>query len=316
MTGSAQLGRPCMGSWVSYGLGCEATDLPAFVVLTSGRGTSGGPALWGSGFLPTMYQGVNFRGKGDPVLAVTNPKGVDEKLQRDSLDLIKGLNERHLAAVGDPEISTRINSYEMAYRMQTSAPELTDLSKEDPKTLELYGAKPGDGSFATNCLLARRLIERGVRFVNLYHADWDHHTDVAGGIKTMAGQTDKASAALLTDLKQRGLLEDTLVIWGGEFGRTPMVETNPAIGRSMGRDHHPVAYSMWMAGGGIKGGHVHGETDDLGFRIAQDPVHVHDLQATILHLLGLDHTKLTYHYQGRDFRLTDVEGEVVRGILA
>src|SRR3954462_9661932 len=314
-TGSAQLGRPSMGSWVSYGLGSEATDLPAFVVLTSGRGTSGGPSLWGSGFLPTIYQGVNFRGKGDPVLDVANPKGIDPKLQRDSLDLMKSLNEHHLDAVGDPEIATRINSYEMAYRMQTSAPELTDLSKEDPKTLEMYGAKPGEGSFANNCLLARRLIERGVRFVNLYHADWDHHSDVAGGLKDQCGQTDKAAAALIKDLKQRGLLEDTLVIWGGEFGRTPMVETNPAIGRSMGRDHHPVAYSMWMAGGGVKGGHVHGETDELGFRIAKDPVHVHDLQATILHLLGLDHKRLTYHYQGRDFRLTDVEGEVVRGIL-
>jgi uncharacterized protein (DUF1501 family) len=315
-TGSAQLGRPSMGSWVSYGLGSEATDLPAFVVLTSGRGTSGGPSCWGSGFLPTMYQGVNFRAKGDAVLSVTNPKGIDSKLQRESLDLIKQLNERHLHAVGDPEIETRINSYELAYKMQTSAPELTDLSKEDKKTLEMYGAKPGEASFANNCLLARRLVERGVRFVNLYHADWDHHSDVAGGIKTQCGETDKASAALIMDLKQRGLLEDTLVVWGGEFGRTPMVETNPAIGRSMGRDHHPVAYSMWMAGGGVKPGHVHGETDDLGFRIARDPVHVHDLQATILHLLGLDHKRLTYHYQGRDFRLTDVAGEVVRGILA
>ena len=314
-TGSAQLGRPSMGSWVSYGLGSEATDLPAFVVLTSGRGTSGGPSLWGSGFLPTMHQGVNFRGKGDPVLSVSNPKGIDAKLQRDSLDLIRQLNERHLQAVGDPEIETRINSYEMAYKMQTSAPELTDLSKEDPKTLEMYGAKPGEASFANNCLLARRLIERGVRFVNLYHADWDHHSDVAGGIKAQCGETDKPSAALIADLKQRGLLEDTLVVWGGEFGRTPMVETNPAIGRSMGRDHHPVAYSMWMAGGGVKGGHVHGATDDLGFRIASDPVHVHDLQATILHLLGLDHKRLTYNYQGRDFRLTDVAGEVVSGIL-
>jgi uncharacterized protein (DUF1501 family) len=315
-TGSAQLGRPSMGSWVSYGLGSEATDLPAFVVLTSGKGTSGGPSLWGSGFLPSMYQGVNFRAAGDPVLSVKNPAGVDAKLQRDSLDLIKGLNEYHLDQVGDPEIRTRINAYEMAYKMQTSAPELTDLSKEDPKTLEMYGAKQGEASFANNCLLARRLIERGVRFVNLYHADWDHHSDVAGGIKNLAGQTDQASAALVKDLKQRGLLEDTLVVWGGEFGRTPMVETNAAIGRSMGRDHHPVAYSMWMAGGGVKGGHVHGETDELGFRIARDPVHVHDLQATILHLLGLEHTKLTYRFQGRDFRLTDVEGNVVKQILA
>jgi hypothetical protein len=270
-TGSAQLGRPSMGSWVSYGLGSEALDLPAFVVLTSGRGTSGGPSLWGNGFLPSIYQGVNFRAKGDPVLSVSNPDGIDDAMQRESLDLIRELNHEHLAAVGDPEIATRINAYEMAYRMQTSAPELTDLSKEDPKTLEMYGAKPGESSFANNCLLARRLLERGVRFVNLYHADWDHHSDVAGGLKTQCELTDKPSAALIKDLKQRGMLDDTLVVWGGEFGRTPMVETNAAIGRSMGRDHHPVAYSMWMAGGGIKGGTVHGETDELGFRIPATP---------------------------------------------
>src|SRR5688500_2890604 len=315
-TGSAQLGRPSMGSWVSYGLGSEATDLPAFVVLTSGKGTSDGPSLWGPGFLPTVHQGVLFRASGDPVLGVKNPAGIDATMQRDSLDLIKSLNAHRLEAIGDPEISTRINAYEMAYKMQTSAPELTDLAKEDPKTLEMYGAKPGEASFANNCLLARRLIERGVRFVNLYHADWDHHSDVAGGIKNQCGETDKASAALVADLKQRGLLEDTLVVWGGEFGRTPMVETNPAIGRSMGRDHHPQAYSMWMAGGGVKRGHVVGATDDIGFNIAEDPVHVHDLQATILHLLGLDHKRLTYHYQGRDFRLTDVHGNVVDKILA
>jgi uncharacterized protein (DUF1501 family) len=241
---------------------------------------------------------------------------MDAKLQRDSLDLVQSLNKQRLQTIGDPEIATRINAYEMAYKMQTSAPELTDLSKEDPKTLEMYGVKPGEGSFAMNCLLARRLIERGVRFVNLYHADWDHHSDVAGGLRDQCGKTDQASAALIKDLKQRGLLEDTLVVWGGEFGRTPMVETNPAINRSMGRDHHPVAYSMWMAGGGVKGGFSLGATDDLGFRIAEDPVHVHDLQATILHLLGLEHTKLTYHFQGRDFRLTDVSGNVVQKILA
>jgi uncharacterized protein (DUF1501 family) len=315
-TGSAQLGRPSMGSWVSYGLGCDATDLPAFVVLTSGKGTSGGPSLWGAGFLPTMYQGVLFRAKGDPVLDVSNPKGIDAATQRQSLDLINELNQHHLAAVGDPEISTRINAYEMAYKLQTSAPELMDLSKEKKETLEMYGVKPGESSFAMNCLLARRLIERGVRFINVYHADWDHHTDVAGGVKKQCGETDQASAALIKDLKQRGLLDDTLVVWGGEFGRTPMVETNPAINRSMGRDHHPVAYSMWLAGGGVKGGFTLGATDELGFRIAEDPVHVHDLQATILHLLGMDHTKLTYHFQGRDFRLTDVEGEVVKKILA
>jgi uncharacterized protein (DUF1501 family) len=315
-TGSAQLGRPSMGSWVTYGLGSEATDLPGFIVLTSGQGTSGGPANWGSGFLPTIYQGVNFRGKGDPILSVSNPAGVDKTLQRDSLDLLRDLNQDHLGIVGDPEIATRINSYEMAYRMQASAPELTDLSKEDPKTLEMYGAKQGESSFANNCLLARRLIERGVRFVNLYHADWDHHSDIHGQLKVQCGQTDQASAALIKDLKQRGLLEDTLVVWGGEFGRTPMVENNPAIGRSMGRDHHPVAYSMWMAGGGVRPGTTVGQTDDLGFHIAEDPIHVHDLQATILHLLGIDHTRLTFHYQGRDFRLTDVEGEIVKKILA
>jgi len=315
-TGSAQLGRPSMGAWVSYGLGSEAVDLPAFVVLTSGKGTSGGPSCWGNGFLPSTHQGVNFRAKGDPVLAVSNPPGIDATMQRESLDLIRELNEHHLASVGDPEIATRINSFEMAYRMQTSAPELTDLSKEDPKVLEMYGAKPGEGSFANNCLLARRLIERGVRFVNLYHADWDHHSDVAGGLKAQCELTDKPAAALVADLKQRGMLDDTLVVWGGEFGRTPMVETNPAIGRSMGRDHHPQAYSMWMAGGGVKRGFVLGKTDDIGFNIVEDPVHVHDLQATILHLLGLDHKRLTYHYQGRDFRLTDVHGNVVTKMLA
>jgi len=316
-TGSAQLGRPCMGSWVSYGLGSEAMDLPAFVVLTSGKGTSGGPANWGCGFLPTVYQGVTLRGQGDPILAVSNPRGVDNHMQRDSLDLIRNLNDQRYKVVGDPEIETRINSYEMAYRMQASAPELTDLSQESKETLELYGIKASnEASFAKNCLLARRLIERGVRFVNLYHEAWDHHTDVAGGLKKECGDCDKPSAALVADLKQRGLLEDTLVIWGGEFGRTPMVETNPAINRSMGRDHHPVAYSMWMAGGGVKAGLTLGATDDLGFHITEDPVHVHDLQATILHLLGLDHTKLTYHYQGRDFRLTDVHGNIVQKMLA
>jgi uncharacterized protein (DUF1501 family) len=315
-TGSSQLGRPSMGSWVTYGLGSEAADLPAFVVLTSGHGTSGGPANWGCGFLPTSYQGVLLRSQGDPILDVTNPKGFDPKLQRDSLDLVRDLNKERLDAIGDPEIATRINSYELAYRMQTSAPDLIDLSKEKKETLEMYGAEPGKASFANNCLLARRLVERGVRFVNLYHEAWDHHSDVAGGLKATCGDTDKPAAALVKDLKQRGLLEDTLVVWGGEFGRTPMVETNPAIGRAMGRDHHPVAYSMWLAGGGMKAGYTHGETDELGFRIAKDGVHTHDLQATILALLGLDHTKLTYHFQGRDFRLTDVAGNVIKELIA
>ncbi len=315
-TGSPLPGRPSMGAWVCYGLGSESSDLPGFVVLSSGTGISGGAANWSSGFLPTSYQGVPFRSQGDPILDVASPSGVDRRLQRESLDLIGELNRRHLGVVGDPEIATRISSYEMAFRMQASAPELIDLSGESPATLALYGAEPGKPSFANNCLLARRLVERGVRFVNLYHEGWDHHSDVAGGLKTQCGQTDRAAAALVLDLKRRGLLDETLVIWGGEFGRTPMVESNAALGRRMGRDHHPQAFTMWMAGGGIRPGITLGRTDDLGFHVVEDPVHVHDLQATILHLLGLDHTRLTYKYQGRLFRLTDVHGTVVRKLLA
>ncbi|HEY7120529.1 MAG TPA: DUF1501 domain-containing protein [Tepidisphaeraceae bacterium] len=315
-TGSPQPGRPAMGSWVTYGLGSEAEDLPGFVVLTSAKGTSGGPANWGCGFLPTVYQGVNFRSKGDPILGVTNPPGVDDRLQRDSLDLIGALNRKRLDVVGDPEIATRINAYELAYRMQESAPELMDISKESKETLAMYGAKPGEASFANNCLLARRLIERGVRFVNLYHEDWDHHSDVAGGLKKACGATDQASAALVKDLKARGLLDDTLVVWGGEFGRTPMVEANAALGRAGGRDHHPQAFTVWMAGGGVKAGLTLGETDELGFNVVRDPVHIHDLQATILQLLGMDHKRLTFHFQGRDYRLTDVYGDVVEKVLA
>ena len=315
-TGSSLPGRPSMGSWVTYGLGSEAADLPGFVVLSSAGGISGGAANWSSGFLPAAHQGVPFRSKGDPILNVTNPGGVDPRLQRDTIDLVGGLNRRHLGVVGDPEIEARIAAYELAYRMQTSAPGLMDLSGESKETLELYGAKPGAASFANNCLLARRLIERGVRFVNLYHEGWDHHSDVAGGLKAQCGQTDRASAALIHDLKRRGLLDDTLVVWGGEFGRTPMVESNATLGRSLGRDHHPQAFTIWMAGGGVKPGTTIGKTDDLGFHVAEDPVHVHDVQATILHLLGLDHTRLTYKSQGRDFRLTDVSGVVVDKILA
>ncbi len=315
-TGSSLPGRPSMGSWVTYGLGSEAADLPGFVVLSSAGGTSGGVANWSCGFLPAAYQGVPFRSKGDPILNVASPSGYDPRLQRDTLDLVRGLNQTHLGAVGDPEIEARIASYELAYRMQTSAPELMDLKGESRETLELYGAEPGKASFANNCLLARRLVERGVRFVNLYHEGWDHHSDVAGGLKNQCGQTDRASAALVTDLKRRGLLDDTLVVWGGEFGRTPMVESNAALGRSLGRDHHPQAFSMWFAGGGIKPGITLGATDDLGFHVTEDPVHVHDLQATILHLLGMDHTRLTYKSQGRDFRLTDVSGVVVDKLLA
>jgi uncharacterized protein (DUF1501 family) len=315
-TGFSQPGRPSLGSWVTYGLGAETSDLPAFIVMSTGSGISGGAANWSSGFLPTIYTGVRFRNQGDPILNVTRPPGVDAQLQRDSLDLIGALNRRRLAADGDPEIATRIASYEMAYRLQTSAPELMDLRGETKATLELYGADPAKPSFARACLLARRMIERGVRFVNIYHEGWDAHTDVAGNLRTNCGATDRASAALVKDLKRRGLLDETLVIWGGEFGRTPMVESNAALGRSLGRDHHPQAFTIWMAGGGIKAGLVYGGTDDLGFNVVKDAVHVHDLQATILHLLGLDHERLTFRQAGRDFRLTDVFGRVVKDILA
>ncbi|MDR3637501.1 MAG: DUF1501 domain-containing protein [Isosphaeraceae bacterium] len=315
-TGFAQPGRPSLGAWVLYGLGAETQELPAFVVMSTGGGISGGSANWSSGFLPTVYNGVRLRNQGDPILDVSSPPGVDARLQRDSLDLIGTLNRRRLADAGDPEIATRIASYEMAFRLQTSAPELMDLKRETPETLRLYGADLDKPSFARACLLARRMIERGVRFVNIYHEGWDAHSDVAGNLKNNCGTTDRAAAALVTDLKQRGLLDDTLVIWGGEFGRTPMVETNAALGRSLGRDHHPQAFTMWMAGGGIKPGISYGATDELGFHVAENPVHIHDLQATILHLLGFDHEKLTFRYAGRDFRLTDVHGEVVRGILA
>jgi hypothetical protein len=315
-TGSTLFGRPSMGAWLTYGLGSEAQNLPGFVVLSSAGGTSGGASNWGCGFLPTVYQGVPFRRTGDPILFLSNPPGVSAEMQRESLDALKNLNEQRLDVTGDPEIATRINSFEMAFRMQTSAPELMDLSKESKSTLELYGAEPGKNTFANNCLLARRLVERGVRFVQLFHEAWDHHSDVTGGVKAQAGLTDKASAALVKDLKQRGLLDDTLVIWGGEFGRTPMVENNAESGRSLGRDHHPQAFAMWLVGGGVKRGITIGETDDLGFHITRDKVHVHDLHATIMHLLGFDHTKLTYRFQGRDFRLTDVEGELVEKLLS
>jgi hypothetical protein len=315
-TGSSQFGRPCLGSWVLYGLGSETENLPGFVVLNSAGGLSGGAGLYGSGFLPTIYQGVPFRKSGDPVLFLSNPAGVSEKMQRQTLDLIKNLNEQHLSSAGDPEIATRINSFEMAFRMQSSAPELTDISKESPETLKMYGVEPGKPSFAMNCLLARRLIERGVRFVQLFHEGWDHHSEVIKGVKDQSQKTDQAGAALIKDLKQRGLLDDTLVIWGGEFGRTPMVEANADFGRKLGRDHHPQAFTMWLAGGGIKPGVTIGETDELGFHVVRDRVHVHDLHATILHLLGFDHTRLTYRFQGRDFRLTDVHGELVEKILA
>lgn len=312
-TGTQQFGRPSMGAWTLYGLGSESRNLPGFVVFSSGqKGPSGGNSNWGSGFLPSMYQGVQFRTSGDPVLYLSNPTGVDSKLQRDSLDSIRRLNSMRLRKVGDPEIETRINSFEMAYRMQSSTPELMDISREPQHVLDMYGAKPGKPSFANNCVLARRLVERGVRFVELFHESWDQHGDLISGLRKNCRDTDQASAALVKDLKQRGLLDDTLVLWGGEFGRTPMVQG----GTDDGRDHHPNAFTMWMAGGGIKPGITIGKSDDLGFNVIEDRVHVHDLHATILHLLGFDHTKLTYRFQGRDFRLTDVAGEVATKLLA
>ncbi len=317
-TGHGLPGRPAMGSWLSYGIGNEADDLPSFVVLKSGGSLSGGAAMWSAGFLPGSHAGVPFRDAGAPILHVSNPKGYDAKAQRDSLDLIRKMNERELGVIGDPEIRTRIDAYEMAWRMQSAAPELMDFSDESPATMELYGAKPGDpkAAFANQCLLARRLVERGTRFVQVYHSGWDHHSQVENGVRAQALQVDQASAALVMDLKQRGLLEDTIVVWGGEFGRTPMVEASAALGRSLGRDHHPQAFTMWMAGGGIKPGITLGATDELGFHVTEDPVHIHDLHATLLHLLGIEHTKLTFAYQGRDYRLTDVHGHVVGKLLA
>jgi len=311
-TGSQQFGRPSLGAWATYGLGSESKDLPAFVVFSSGKkGPSGGNSCWGSGFLPTVYQGVQFRGSGDPVLYLSNPPGVDKELQRDSLDAIRSMNEEHLGATGDPEIATRINSFEMAFRMQASAPELMDIAKEPQHILDAYGVEPGKPSFAANCLLARRLVERGTRFVQLFHEAWDQHGNLVKDIKINCKETEQACAALITDLKQRGMLKDTLVVWGGEFGRTPMVQ-----GGSDGRDHHPNAFTMWLAGGGVKPGLTLGESDELGFNVVKNKVHVHDLNATILHLLGFNHFKLTYRFQGRDYRLTDVHGEVVKELLA
>ncbi len=307
-TGSGIPGRPSMGSWLSYGIGSDADDLPSFVVLESGGSLSGGAAMWSNGFLPGTHQGVPFRGKGDPILHVSNPKGFDTQAQHDSLDLIKKMNEQRLDIVGDPAIATRIDAYEMAFRMQARAPELMDFSQETQGTLDLYGAKPGDSkaAFANNCLLARRLAERGVRFIQVYHSGWDHHSNVEGGVRGQAKQTDQACAGLIQDLKEQGLLEDTLVVWGGEFGRTPMVEASAALGRTMGRDHHPQAFTMWFAGGGIKPGVSVGATDELGFNVVDRPIHVTDVQATIMHCLGIDHTRLTVRVSGLDFRLTGV----------
>jgi len=311
-TGSQQFGRPSLGAWMLYGLGSQSRNLPGYVVLTSAKGTSGGASNYGSGFLPTEYGGVPFRGSGDPVLYLSNPKGYDAKAQRDSLDALEQLNQIGFEQSLDPEVTARIQAYETAYRLQTSAPELMDLHQESQETFDLYGIKDAQQSnYARNCLLARRLLERGVSFVQLFHEAWDQHGNLTKDIKKNCQETDQGTAALLIDLKRRGMLDDTLVIWGGEFGRTPMVQ-----GGNDGRDHHNRSFSMWLAGGGVKKGFVYGETDDLGFNIARDPVHVHDLNATLLHLLGFNHERLTYRYQGRDFRLTDVHGKVLNQILA
>ena len=312
-TGSLISGRPSMGSWVTYGLGSECDDLPGFVVLTStGRGGQNQPIAsrqWAAGFLPSKFQGVHFRGRGDPVLYLSSPKGVSRGQQRDVVDAVQAINRMHGESVDDPEIATRISQYEMAFQMQASVPGLMDLSGEPQSVLDLYGTKGADGSFAANCLLARRLAERGVRFIQLYHRDWDHHGNLKNDIKLKAEEVDGPCAALVTDLKNRGMLDETLVVFAGEFGRTPMAQGN-------GRDHHIKGFSIWLAGGGIKGGLTYGATDELGYNAVENVVHVHDLHATMLHLLGVDHKRLTVKFQGRDFRLTDVHGNVVRDILA
>ncbi|HEY2253768.1 MAG TPA: DUF1501 domain-containing protein [Planctomycetaceae bacterium] len=328
-TGSQLFGRPSMGAWLNYGLGSESKNLPGFVVLTAGRGTSGGTSNWSSGFLPTTYQGVLFRNQGEPVLNLNNPDGFSDEMQRRSIVGLADLNRQRLAAIGDPEIATRIASYELAYRMQTAAPELIDLSAETQATHAMYGlerttpaikASRGGGAgqfeaFSRNCLLARRLVERGVRFVNIVHASWDHHSNLDVELKQNCQMADQPIAGLLKDLKQRGLLDTTLVVWASEFGRTPLGENRPGFPTVTGRDHHPFAFSLWCAGGGIKGGQVIGKTDDIGWGVVEDPIHIHDLQATLLSLFGINHLKLTYRFQGRDFRLTDVEGKVVEKML-
>ncbi|MDI9635597.1 DUF1501 domain-containing protein [Kamptonema cortianum] len=313
-------GRPSMGSWLTYGLGSQNQDLPGFVVLISGQNQpDGGKSCWSSGFLPTHFQGVELRSKGDPVLFATNPDGISQEVRRESLDILARLNKLKYEESKDPEITTRIAQYELAYRMQTSVPELIDIEGESAETHALYGTDPGNISFANNCLLARRLVQRGVRFIQLYHRGWDHHgeaqsTDLNTGLPKLCRETDQASAALIKDLKRHGLLDETLVIWGGEFGRTPMNEERNGS-KFLGRDHHPRAFSMWLAGGGVRPGHIHGATDELGYNITEGTMDIHDLHATILHQMGLDHTRLTYKFQGRDFRLTDVHGHVNRDIL-
>ena len=311
-TGTSISGRPSMGSWLTYGLGSESEDLPGFIVLTSTGGGQGQPIAarqWHSGFLPSRFQGVKFESRGDPVPYLSRPPGVSMEQQRDIIETVRAMNEGLNDIVDDPEIATRISQYEMAFKMQTSVPSLADFSEEPAHVLEMYGVERPDGSFASNCLLARRLAERGVRFIQLYHRGWDHHSDLKDGMVETAGYVDQASAALVKDLKQRGMLDDTIVVWGGEFGRTPMAQGD-------GRDHHIRGFSMWMAGGGFRGGLTYGATDELGYAAVENPVHVHDFHATLLHQMGIDHKRLTYRFQGRDFRLTDVHGKVVEGILA
>ena len=316
MSGSVQLGRPTIGAWVSYGLGSESEDLPAFVVLSSGRGSSGGSSNWSNGFLDSTYQGVVFRNTGEPILYLKNPPGVSERTQRARLDSIRKLNQERYAATGDTEIASRIQSYELAFRMQAAAPDLLDFSNESQATLDMYGVgKDPTHPYATNCLLARRMVEKGVRIVMLSHASWDDHQEIDKKLGKNCAITDQPAGALLEDLKQRGLLDSTLVVWAGEFGRTPLGQLE-RVDEAAGRDHHAECFSAWVAGGGVRGGQVIGRTDELGLGIAEDPVHVHDLQATILHCLGLDHERLTYRHMGRDFRLTDVAGRVVERILA
>ena len=328
-TGVPTFGRPSMGSWLTYGLGSASRNLPGYVVLTAGRGTSGGASNWSSGFLPTTYQGVLFRNQGEPVLNLTNPAGLTDEIERQTVAALRDLNRQRHQRVGDPEINSRIAAYELAFRMQSAAPELIDLARESPATLAMYGVGRTDGSgggrgggrgvyhaFAANCLLARRLVERGVRFVNLYHASWDHHSDLDKELAFNCGMADQPIAALLKDLKQRGLLDSTLVIWASEFGRTPLGENRPGFKSVSGRDHHPFAFSLWMAGGGVRGGQVVGKTDEIGWNIVEEPIHINDFHATILRLFGLDHLRLTYRFQGRDFRLTDVGGKVVTRLLA
>ena len=318
MSGSPLVGRPALGAWAAYGLGSESQNLPGFVVLSSGRGTSGGSSNWSSGFLPSTYQGVPFRSQGDPILYLSNRPGVSRQMQRSSLDALRDINEAHYRDTGDVEIASRIASYELAFRMQASGPELIDFSKEPDHVLDMYGIRDETTKeYGTNCLLARRMVERGVRFVMLAHASWDDHAKLNENLKKNCDKTDRPVGALIRDLKQRGLLDSTLVVWGGEFGRTSMVQLNrPDDLDGAGRDHHPNGFSMWLAGGGIQGGQVIGETDELALSVAKDKIHIHDLQATILHCLGFDHEKLTYRHMGREFRLTDVGGKVVEKMLA